>query len=483
MGKIKFGTDGWRAIIADDFTFENLGYVVEAISIHLKNSNRWQKGIFIGYDNRFLSENFASHCAQILIKRGIKAYLSGVSIPTPVTAFMIKDLDLDGSIMLTASHNPARYNGIKFIPYYGGPAEDNITKDIEKNLETILNKEPLGITDNLSQPQQDTTVITDFSRYIKQLLGLIDVQLIKEMQPKIGVDTMYGAGGRIFNDIITTHLGLDAVFKNNYRDALFGGKLPDPSNNNLASLRDIVLTNKMDIGLALDGDADRFGIIDGKGDYISPNNAIAIILHYLIEKKRFEEGDIAVRTIATTHLIDDIALDNGLGVMETPVGFKYICNAMLKNSVLIGGEESGGLSIKGHIPEKDGLLADLLMLEIQSHLLKNHPGLYISDYLDLIYKRYGYFYTTRIDLEIPQDKKTKIIEFFLSLKGKTIENIKVNNISYIDGAKVTFNNKSWLLVRASGTEPLIRCYIESRDKAYFEILQYFVSSSVKINSE
>jgi phosphomannomutase len=481
MGKIKFGTDGWRAVIAEDFTFENLGYVVEAISLHLKQSNRWQKGIFIGYDNRFLSDYFASHCSKILIKNGIRPYLPDTSVPTPAAAYMIKELDLDGALMITASHNPAKYSGIKFIPYYSGPAEDGITKEIEKNLETVIT----GSHKNIPGANNGSTflapvTVSDFSGYKTKLLELVDTSLIKEMRPRVTADAMFGSGGNIFREIINNGLGLDALFKNDYRDTLFGGKLPDPSRNNLANLKDMVLKNKMDIGLALDGDADRFGIIDGKGNYISPNNAIAIILYYLAENKRYETGDIAVRTIATTHLIDEIAASNNIGILETPVGFKYICNAMLKGNVVIGGEESGGLSIKGHIPEKDGLLADLLMLEIQAYLLKHQAGTYITDYLEGIYKKHGYFYSTRIDMEIPNDKKGKVIEFFMDLKGKTIDGNKVVSISDMDGARVTFANKSWVLVRASGTEPLIRCYIESMDKAYFDILQSFIKSSVKL---
>ena len=481
MGKIKFGTDGWRAVIAEDFTFENLGYVVEAISLHLKQSNRWQKGIFIGYDNRFLSDYFASHCSKILIKNGIRPYLPDTSVPTPAAAYMIKELDLDGALMITASHNPAKYSGIKFIPYYSGPAEDGIKKEIEKNLETVIT----GSHKNIPGANNGSTflapvTVSDFSGYKTKLLELVDTSLIKEMRPRVTADAMFGSGGNIFREIINNGLGLDALFKNDYRDTLFGGKLPDPSRNNLANLKDMVLKNKMDIGLALDGDADRFGIIDGKGNYISPNNAIAIILYYLAENKRYETGDIAVRTIATTHLIDEIAASNNIGILETPVGFKYICNAMLKGNVVIGGEESGGLSIKDHIPEKDGLLADLLMLEIQAYLLKHQAGTYITDYLEGIYKKHGYFYSTRIDMEIPNDKKGKVIEFFMDLKGKTIDGNKVVSISDMDGARVTFANKSWVLVRASGTEPLIRCYIESMDKAYFDILQSFIKSSVKL---
>ncbi len=233
------------------------------------------------------------------------------------------------------------------------------------------------------------------------------------------------------------------------------------------------------MGIALDGDADRFGIIDGKGIFISPNNSIAIILNYLIETKQFDNTDIVVRSVATTHLIDEICNDNGISVMETPVGFKFIGEAMLGGNVIIGGEESGGLSIKGHIPEKDGLLACLKMLEIRAYLKKFKDSWHISDYLESIYDKYGHFYNIRLDIEVHQDKKQKIIQNFLNLEGQEINGIKVTGVSAIDGAKVVFENKSWILVRASGTEPLIRCYIESPDARYFESLQKYASEVIR----
>ncbi|MBM3713107.1 MAG: phosphoglucomutase/phosphomannomutase family protein, partial [Actinobacteria bacterium] len=221
-----------------------------------------------------------------------------------------------------------------------------------------------------------------------------------------------------------------------------------------------------------------FRFIDGRGIYISPNNVIALILYYLIESKRCDKNDTAVRTVATTHLIDEICQDYNLNFIETPVGFKHIAKAMLKGNVIIGGEESGGLSIKGHIPEKDGLLAGLVLIEIQSCLKKDHSSMHLSDYLEKIYKKYGRYYNRRIDIEIPPDKKTDIINYFLNLKDREIDGTKVASVSDKDGAKVIFEDKSWILVRASGTEPLIRCYIESKDKNSFNILLKFTEDTI-----
>ena len=499
MSKIKFGTDGWRAVIAEDFTFDNLGLVIEALSLYLKQNNSWQKGIFIGYDNRFLSEDFAKHCANILSKNGIKTFIASESVPTPLTAFMALNMGLNGSLMITASHNPSKYNGIKFMPFYGGPAQDSVTEEIEKNIGIVITarqiqiKEESGIKDNgislhgheireinsADACNAAITPISDFTDYTKKLLGLIDIKIIKESGLKIAADTMFGSGSALLSKIITEYLGINAVFLNNYRDPLFGGRLPDPSDKNLSDLREKVLKEKLDIGIALDGDADRFGVIDGKGVFISPNDSIAIILNYLIETKQFDINDVAARTVATTHLIDEICDSNDIGIIETPVGFKYIGKAMLAGNVIIGGEESGGLSIKGHIPEKDGLLANLKMLEIQSYLKKYRNSWHISDYLESIYDKYGHFYNTRMDIEVQQDKKIKVIQNFLNLAGQEINGIKVTGVSDIDGAKVLLENKSWLLVRASGTEPLIRCYVESTNLKYFDKLQKYASEVIQ----
>jgi phosphomannomutase len=478
--KIKFGTDGWRAVIADEFTFKNVSMVSLAIGQYIYSNNSLKKkGIVIGYDNRFLSEEFAKQAGNILAGQGLKVYISKESIPTPVTAFMVREMKLDGAIMITASHNPPEYNGIKFIPYYGGPAEDDITKEIESNLDNILNKYNNKDLDLPSTGSNNNVYyISDFEGYKKKLMEVLNVDLIKKSNIKVAVDTMYGAGSKIMPEILNDYLGIDALFINNFRDPLFGEKLPDPSEKNLDNLKDKVISNNLDIGVALDGDADRFGVIDGKGIFISPNNVISMILYYLIEVGNYNPQDSVVRSIATTHLIDEIAIKNNIKVIEKPVGFKYIGKEMLNNNIIIGGEESGGLSVKGHIPEKDGLLADLLLIEIQSYLKKHRNNFYLSDYLKEIYKEFGTFYNTRLDIKIPESKKRKIINYFSSQKEKLINDKKVIDVNTMDGSKLLFEDKSWLLIRPSGTEPLIRCYTESTDKNYFIKLCDFIKNKI-----
>lgn len=479
---IKFGTDGWRAFIAKEFTFKNLELVVLAICRFLK-SNNLDKGVFIGYDNRFLSEDFARHCAITIQKEGLKSFIASASVPTPLTAFMSVDLDLDGSIMITASHNPSKYNGIKFISGYGGPAQDETTKEIESFLVEITEDEKkYKDKESVLYETKDIIEISDFNNYKKKLIGLIDESLIRHTNPNIAVNTMNGSGSVIFPEILNEMLHLDIKLYNNHRDVLFGGQLPDPSEKNLTVFKNAVLSENIELGVALDGDADRFGAIDGSGYYINPNNAISLILNYFIETGRYSKDDTAVRTVATTHLIDKICIQNGLKSFETPVGFKYIAKEMLKGNVLIGGEESGGLSVKGHIPEKDGLLACLILIEIQAYLKKYKNGMLLSEYLKNIFDKYGYFYNTRLDIDIKQEKKKKILDYFLSLDKKLIDGKKVKGVYGLDGVKVLIEDGSWILVRASGTEPLMRCYLESEDSKYFLRLQEYVKNIIlKLN--
>ena len=479
--KIKFGTDGWRDIIADSFTFENVRLVAFAIGKYLIDKDLTKKGIFIGYDNRFLSEDFALQAGYALSSLGIKIFLSKESVPTPVTAFMVLDLKLDGAIMITASHNPPKYNGIKFIPYYGGPAEDSITKEIEKNLNFYIDFEKeMPLLKKYEDFLKEIILISDYKKYKKHLFEIIDIALIKKADIKVAADVMFGAGSRILSEILGVDLGLKSKIFNNTRDAFFGGKLPDPSLKNLENLKNEILKNSFEIGLALDGDADRFGVIDSQGVFISPNNVISLILFYLAEVKNLTGSKFkAVRSVATTHLIDEICLKHKINIIETPVGFKYVGKEMQSSNVLIGGEESGGVSIIGHIPEKDGILACLLLLEIQSYLKLQKNNLSLSQYLEKLYKEFGNFYTERIDLKVPLGKMTVIAEYFINLSGSSINNIKITDILTKDGVKLLLDNKSWFLIRASGTEPLIRCYIETRDKLFFEFLKNYIIDKIE----
>ena len=479
--KIKFGTDGWRDIIADNFTFENVRLVAFAIGRYLLDSNLTKKGIFIGYDNRFLSEDFALQAGYALSSLGLKVFLSKESVPTPITAFMVLDLELDGAIMITASHNPPKYNGIKFIPCYGGPAEDSITKEIEKNLNSYIDKiQEIPLLEKYEDFINKIISVSNYEKYKKHLFKIINIDLIKKADLYVAADVMFGAGSHILSEILSLDLNLKAKIFNSSRDAFFGGKLPDPSAKNLENFKNEIIKNAFEIGLALDGDADRFGVIDNRGVFISPNNVISLILYYLAEVKQNRGSQFkAVRSVATTHLIDEICLKYKINIVETPVGFKYIGKEMQSRDAVIGGEESGGLSIIGHIPEKDGILACLLLLEIQSYLKLQKNNISLSQYLEKIFEEFGVFYTERIDMHVPLEKMAGIAEYFKNLSGSGIKNIKITEILIKDGVKLLLENKSWFLIRASGTEPLIRCYIETRDKPFFEILKNYINDKIE----
>ncbi len=470
---IKFGTDGWRAIMAEEFTFPNVRLVAFAIAKYVKDSQKASKGVVIGYDTRFLSDKFAETCARVLLGADIKVILLERDAPTPVTAFTVVNRNAAGAIMLTASHNPPYYNGIKFIPEYGGPASPQITAQIESNLLTIMPNEKIleksiekGIAEKMLEkvePSED---------YFKKITELVDFETIRKSKMSVAYDPIYGTG-RNYVDALLVRNNIDVRVIHNMRDPLFGGGMPEPSVEYLSQLTSIVKDNKLALGLATDGDADRFGVIDSLGVYMTPNQLISIIFLHLIKRRKFQGA--VVRSIATTHLIDRIAEKFDIPVYETPVGFKYICEKMLAENIIIGGEESGGLSILGHIPEKDGILANLLACEVAA--IENKP-------LSIVYKNlldeYGEVYTDRINIHLKSEEQKNSIMHKLKIDPPSfIMNVKVNSINDIDGYKFLLKDGSWVLVRASGTEPVLRIYIEGTSKDMLRKLQKFAEDIQK----
>jgi alpha-D-glucose phosphate-specific phosphoglucomutase len=470
---IKFGTDGWRAIMAEEFTFPNVRRVAFAIAKYVKDTQKASKGVVIGYDTRFLSDKFAETCARVLLGADIKVLLLERDAPTPVTAFTVVNRNAAGAIMITASHNPPYYNGIKFIPEYGGPASPQITAQIESNLLTIMPNEKIleksiekGIAEKMLEkvePSED---------YFKKITELVDFDTIRKSKMSVAFDPIYGTG-RNYVDALLVRNNIEVRVIHNMRDPLFGGGMPEPSIEYLSQLTSIVKDNKLALGLATDGDADRFGVIDSLGVYMTPNQLISIIFLHLIKRRKFQGA--VVRSIATTHLIDRIAEKFDIPVYETPVGFKYICEKMLAENVIIGGEESGGLSILGHIPEKDGILANLLACEVAA--IENKP-------LSIVYKNlldeYGEVYTDRINIHLKSEEQKNSIMHKLKIDPPSfIMNVKVNSINDIDGYKFLLKDGSWVLVRASGTEPVLRIYIEGTSKDMLRKLQKFAEDIQK----
>ena len=464
MPKIKFGTDGWREIMAREFTFENVKFVTQAIAEYVCAHGLADRGIVIGYDNRFLSEHFARASAEVLCGNGIKVFMTGRATPTPVTAFAVKHLSAAGAVMLTASHNPPENNGIKFIPEYAGPALPYITDELEVNVNRVTETckyIELGydkaVADGLVED------IDPFEEYLSHLKSIININVIGKAGLKIVVDPMFGAGIG-YLDRLLRDAGCDVKVIHGYRDPLFGGSMPEPSAKVLTELREQVIAEGAHLGLAMDGDADRFGIIDRDGTYIIPNQVLYLIYHHLIESRGIK-GPVA-RSVATTHMLDRIAVHYGLEIDETPVGFKYIGESMMKKGSILGGEESGGMSIAGHIPEKDGILAAALIAELVA--VHKKP---VIEILKEIEDRFGTLVSARIDIHTSPENKEQVLKILREAQLTDIAGLAVVKTLAVDGKKFVLEDGSWILVRASGTEPLFRIYCESEDMEKMHKLQ------------
>ncbi|MGI6081581.1 MAG: phosphoglucomutase/phosphomannomutase family protein [Limnochordia bacterium] len=454
--KIRFGTDGWRAIMCDTFTFSNVRLVCQAIAEHLKQAGIHRQGVVVAHDARFLAEHFAQEAAAVMKANGIQVWLPDEDVPTPVAAHAVTQLNAAGAIMFTASHNPPEYNGVKFIPAYAGPASIEITSDIERHLARAISGEP-ALSQRSSAEDLDVDSFDPRPDYLTSLRRLVDLEAIAEAGLKVGYDAMHGSGRNYVGEILR-EAGVEVVSLRVERDPLFGGVTPEPQERYLSELVELTKTGRVDLGLATDGDADRFGVIDSDGTYLSPNEVISLLIPYLVERRALK-GSV-VRTIATTHLIDRLADHFGLARRETPVGFKHICEWMRKEPVVIGGEESGGLSIQGHIPEKDGVLATLLLAEVRAV-----TGMPLRKYLERWADQVGPSVSKRIDLRYPEEKKTELLTQLGEHPPQTVGDRRLADAVVIDGAKYVFTDGSWMLVRASGTEPLLRIYLEAPDRA------------------
>jgi len=445
---IKFGTDGWRAVISDEFTFANVRLVAQAIANYIHNHKQDGKKLIVGYDPRFLADKFAEEVIKVMESNSISCLLPERDTPTPVIAFSVKDLGASGAVMLTASHNPPEYCGIKFIPDYAGPANAEITKEIEKYL---LNPEvQYGISSGRKASMER---FDPRERYFKNILNIVDSSVIKKASLKVLYDPMFGSG-RGYVDVLLERLGANAQEIHSYRDTLFGGRLPEPVEENLAELIAKVKKEKFQLGLATDGDADRFGVVGEDGKFYTANEIIPMLALYLIEEKGYS-GSL-VRSVATTHALDKVAALHKIKLHETPVGFKHIAEIMMREPVILGGEESGGISIRGHIPEKDGILADLLVAEMVAR--KKKPLAQIKAELE---KKIGKFQGLRVNMHINEEKKAGIISKLKNAAPKELAGKKVTDVTLIDGIKLVLEDGSWALLRPSGTEPLLRVYFEA----------------------
>lgn len=457
MGNIKFGTDGWRAVVGKDFNSENVKKVSNAIGKYVLDNFGLDKKIIIGYDPRNMAKEFSFQTAEILRNFGFEVLYSDKINPTPVLAYSAKHLNAC-AVMFTASHNPPEYLGIKFIPDYAGPATSEITDELTKNLDFELKDIKSGAIKNY-----------DFSKdYYKHIEKLIDFEKIKTLKETIIFDGLYSATIGYFDTLLKAH-GIHFEELHMFHDANFGGGMPEPKPKYLKDLIEkIKNTNSPSVGFANDGDGDRFGVINENGEYVSPNEIISILLYHLKKNKKFA-GSL-VKTVGASLLLNKIAQKLDVEVIETAVGFKHVGEAMRKFNPIIGGEESGGLSIQGHIPEKDGILANLLILEVMAYENKSLVELQKD-----LYEMAGCkFYTDRIDKKLENfDEVPPILEKY---KNKTcIGEFKVKQIDTKDGVKLYFDDEtSWILVRPSGTEPLLRIYFESDSVEKIEKLKTLI---------
>lgn len=454
MEYIKFGTDGWRSIIAEDFTFDNVRVVAQAIADYINGTEKKGEGIVVGYDNRFLSEEFAGAVAEVLTGNNIPVYLPPRSVPTPAAAFTIKHLKARGAVMLTASHNPPEYHGIKFIPEFAGPALPEETEKIEANVNAVLASGNVKkMAENQAERKGLWRHVDPLPDYTRHLLDLVDGEKIKHKCLKVIIDPLYGAGMGYVENVLQS-LGCRGESIHNYRDAFFGGSMPDPSENNLSQLKERVLATGADLGIALDGDGDRFGIIDRTGKFFTPNEILALLLEHMIVN-RGEKGPVA-RTCATTHMLDRISEANGMELKETKVGFKYIGQKLLHEGALLGGEESGGMSIRGHVPEKDGILGACLVIE-----LLTAAGVSLTEVEEQLFGKYGKMVSSRLDIKVDRQEKERVLEELKDFSPSRLDGRWVAKRIDIDGTKLVAEDGSWVLIRPSGTEPIFRIYAEA----------------------
>lgn len=451
---IKFGTDGWRGVIADDFTFENVRFCAQGVADYLKSAGLADRGITIGYDHRFASEDFAASCAEVMAGNGVHVYLSPKAIPTPQVCFNVLSKKAGGGIIITASHNPARWNGFKFREQNGASVSTGTTVKLEKQVGRAIESgkvNRLPLADALEQKMVEYMDLTP--QYLSQISGLVDIKKLRSAGFKIVDDSMFGAGCGYFKALLDG--GNNEIIEiNSERNPVFPGIQPEPIAANLKKLSAEVVRQRANAGLATDGDADRVGIIDENGQFLTQLQVFALLALYLLEV-RGQRGAI-VKTITSTSMLDRLGELYKVPIFETDVGFKNVAPLMLEHNALIGGEESGGYGFRGHVPERDSLPAGLYFLDFMLQTGKTP-----SQLLEYLYSKVGFHYYDRVDLHFPAEQRKAILQRVGENELKTIDGVRVSYVDTRDGFRFVLEDKSWLLIRFSGTEPLLRIYTET----------------------
>ncbi|CAN5506613.1 phosphoglucomutase/phosphomannomutase family protein [soil metagenome] len=447
--QVKFGTDGWRAVIAENYTFANVKRAALATAKRFKTHPKIKNGLVIGYDTRFLSKEFSAAAAEVFGNEGMKVYLTSSFVTTPTVSLLARDKKLAFGVMITASHNPAIYNGFKLKDEFGGSMDPEIIATIEKELVNIDSVSPAKTLKELIE----SGVVEYFDGngyYIEYLSSHIETEEIDKKNLKVVFDCMYGAGQNTIDKIIKSEV------KNLHNEVnpSFGKTAPEPVEKNLSEIKDVIKNGKYNIGIVTDGDADRIAIIDENGDFLDAQKTFALLLKYLNEVKKMK-GKV-VRGFSTSELIKKYCEKHGLELSTVPIGFKHISKMMINEDVMIGAEESGGIGIKGHLPERDGVFNGLLYLEMIAR-----SGKSISELRDELDKEFGKYFYQRNDVHTTNEKKQAALEACSSLKqGDSIGGKEIFSVDSLDGYKFYFDG-GWLLVRASGTEPLLRIYCET----------------------
>lgn len=473
---IKFGTGGWRAVIGDEFTKANIQILSKALAMKMLDEGAAEKGIVIGYDRRFLSKEAMKWAAEVFAAEGIKSYLINKSSPTPLIMYFVMSHDFPYGMMVTASHNPAIYNGIKVFTAGGRDADEFQTQEIENYISHVEEAQIDDLEYETAMERGLIMEINPMNEYIDHIIEAVDMQAIRERGLKIALDPMYGVSETSLRTILLTARCEVAIIHDRH-DTLFGGKLPSPSAMTLRSLQNYVIERHCDIGIATDGDADRIGVIDDNGKFLHPNDILVLLYYYLVKYKGWHGA--AVRNIATTHLLDKVAESFGEKCYEVPVGFKHISSRMKETDAVIGGESSGGLTVRGHIKGKDGVYAATLLIEMIAILGKR-----LSEICQDIAAEFGSFYMEEKDYVFSHDKKEEIYRKLMIDKLIPELPYEIERISYLDGCKIYFENGGWIIARFSGTEPLLRVFCEMPEeeaaKEVCEIYEEFLNVREKV---
>jgi phosphoglucomutase len=457
LTQIKFGTSGWRAVMAEEFTFANVRRAVKGIARYVASQKKQGARVIVGRDPRFLGETFCSMAVEILSNHGIRPVVVEEPAPTPAFAYAVVREKADGVINFTASHNPPEYNGIKFSTPDGCPALPEVTSKIEAEIQAGDGEASSSAARAKSNGHGDVAMesLDVKAGYLKRLAEVVDLEKIRKANLRVCFDPMWGAA-RGYSDGALRDAGVNVATVHDYRDVLFGGHAPEPDDHLLETLRTKMRETDAHVGIATDGDADRFGIVDRDGSFLQPNYVIALLFDYLVESRGWKNG--VAKSVATTNLINAIAKARDVPLFETPVGFKYIGELIMQDKIAIGGEESAGMSIRHHVPEKDGILAGLLCCEMVAS-----RGKTLGEQLKALCNQVGSFYPERQNFRLTPEVKTKFTEK-LKHNPKEFCGHSVSEVVRTDGLKLIFEDGSWVCYRLSGTEPVVRVYSEARSE-------------------